>query len=226
MFSLLLILALGYLIGSISPSILIGKLFFGVDVRQVGSGNAGMTNAIRAFGKKVGTMVALIDLFKGFVASFWIGLIRTDLASWQLESSALQIGAFTLDPVLVQIFAGAAVVAGHIFPLFFGFRGGKGVLTIAGVVLGISPVPVLICMLLFGVVFGLTRYVSLGSILAAVAFPIIVLLQKVWLGDDVSYYLIGFSIVAAVLIVVTHLANIKRLLLGEENRFGSKKTAE
>lgn len=223
MLSLLLIVVLGYLIGSVSPSILIGKAFFGRDVRQVGSGNAGMTNAIRAFGTKVGIVVALIDLLKGFAGAYWIAAIRTDLSIWRFEDAPIVLGSVSIDPVLVGIVAGASVVTGHIFPLYFGFRGGKGVLTIAGVLLGLSPLPVLICMGIFGIIFGVTRYVSLGSILAAVAFPAIVVIQKFWLEMAVSPYLVGFSVVVAVLIVVTHLGNIKRLMRGDESRFGSKK---
>lgn len=211
MIGLFLILILAYLIGSISPSILLSTLVKGQDIRKYGSGNAGMTNAIRFLGPRWGTVVALIDLGKGVLASL-------GLAVWL----APLLGELVIDPILLRILAGLSAVTGHIWTIFYRFRGGKGVLTLAGAIIGVAPLHVGICFLIFMIVFLLTRYVSLGSIVGAVVLPMIVLFQKIVLKEIVSPYLIGFSFFVAILVVYTHRANIVRLLRGEESKFGKR----
>ncbi len=211
MIGLFIILLAAYLIGSISPSILLSTLVKGQDIRTYGSGNAGMTNAIRFLGPKWGTVVALFDLGKGVLASLGLTVWLSPL-----------LGDLVIDPILLRILAGLAAVAGHIWTIFYRFRGGKGVLTLAGAVIGVAPLHVGICFLIFLVVFLLTRYVSLGSIVGAIVLPMIVLFQKIVLKETVSPYLIGFSFFVTLLIVYTHRANIARLLRGEESKFGKR----
>jgi len=209
MMSFILILLVAYVLGSISPSILISKMVKGIDVRTTGSGNAGMTNAMRLLGAKWGTLVALIDVTKGFVAA----MVVTKLLGTEIE----------MDPVLLRILAGSAAVAGHIWTIFHGFKGGKGVLTLSGAVLGVAPIPIGICLLIFFAVFGISRYVSLGSIIGSICLPVIILVQKYFFGLDVSPYLLGFSFFVTLLIIYTHRANIGRLMRGEEKKVGTKK---
>ncbi len=207
-----IILLAAYLIGSLSPSILLATLVKGQDIRKFGSGNAGLTNAIRFLGPKWGTAVALIDLGKGIVASLGLPVWLAPL-----------LGPLSMDPILLRILAGLAAVAGHIWTIFYRFRGGKGVLTLAGAVVGVAPLHVGICFLIFVTVFLLTRYVSLGSIIGSIAFPLTVLFQIVILKESVSPYLIGLSIFVTTLIIYTHRANIARLSRGEESKFGKQK---
>lgn len=215
MISLLLILIISYLLGSISPSILLSRLIKGVDVRTTGSGNAGMTNAVRLLGAKWGAVVAFIDLAKGFCAAMLV-------TSFFISGVNL---AF-MDETLVRILAGVAAVAGHIWTIFFGFKGGKGVLTVAGAVLGVAPLQVGICFVVFLIVFGLFRYISLGSIIGAWVFPFTVILQKYVLKDDLSFHLVWFSFFVAVLITYTHRENIGRLVRGEEKKFGKSVSSQ
>lgn len=212
MLHLLAVMVISYLLGSISPSIILSRLIKGVDIRTYGSGNAGMTNAIRLLGGKWGTVVALFDFAKGFCAAMVIG-------SWLMPPPEL----LAIDPIAVRILAGIAAVAGHIWTVFFGFKGGKGVLTVAGAVTGVAPSEVGMCFVVFMIIFLLTRYVSLGSIIGAIFFPVIVFIEAWALHEPVSPYLLVFSVFVAVLIMFTHRANIRRLLKGEENKFGSKK---
>jgi glycerol-3-phosphate acyltransferase PlsY len=155
--------------------------------------------------------VALFDLGKGVLASLGLTVWLSPL-----------LGDLVIDPILLRILAGLAAVTGHIWTIFYRFRGGKGVLTLAGAVIGVAPLHVGICFLIFLVVFLLTRYVSLGSIVGAIVLPMIVLFQKIVLKETVSPYLIGFSFFVTLLIVYTHRANIARLLRGEESKFGKR----
>jgi len=209
---LVTIILVAYLIGSLSPSILLATLVKGQDIRKFGSGNAGLTNAIRFLGPKWGTAVALIDLGKGIIASLGLPIWFAPL-----------LGSLTMDPILLRIIAGLAAVVGHIWTIFYRFRGGKGVLTLAGVVVGVAPLHIGICFLIFAAVFLLTRYVSLGSIIGAIALPLTVIFQRIILKEFVSPYLIGFSIFVATLVIYTHRANIARLSRGEESKFGKQK---
>ncbi|MFC2088968.1 glycerol-3-phosphate 1-O-acyltransferase PlsY, partial [Calditrichota bacterium] len=205
-----LILLLGYLIGSFPTAIIAGKILKKIDIRDHGSGNAGATNVFRVLGWKAGTVVLIVDIFKGF-ASVWCVPDISD--------------AVPEVKIYIQIFAGIAAIAGHIWTIFAKFRGGKGVGTAAGVFLGLQPGPVLICLLVFiGVVFK-TRFVSLGSMIAAFLLPIILLVQKFMLNVDIQLPMIVLSIILALLIIITHKENINRLIQGTENKltFGKSK---
>lgn len=209
MVSLIIIIIVSYLLGSISPSIILSRMIKGVDVRTTGSGNAGMTNAVRLLGAKWGAVVALIDLAKGFCAA----MVVTSLFYSGMNMPFM-------DETLVRILAGVAAVIGHIWTVFFGFKGGKGVLTVTGAVLGVAPSEVGICFLVFLIVFGLFRYVSLGSIIGVWCFPINVVIQHFFLHRDISVHLLWFSLMVALLITYTHRENISRLIRGEEKKFG------
>ncbi|HNY89927.1 MAG: Glycerol-3-phosphate acyltransferase [bacterium ADurb.Bin431] len=208
MFTALIVLVLAYLLGSIPTSIIVGKVLRGIDIREHGSGNAGGTNTFRVLGWKPGLFVTLVDVFKGFVAAYW-------LPQWIAPQLA--------DPHLLQLGAGIAAVFGHIWTVFAGFRGGKGVGTAAGMMLALFPEAVLYCLLIFGAILLATRIVSLSSISAAIAFPLILTIFRYVLGREVPLPFYLFSFFAAALIVYTHRTNVRRLLNGTENRFGQPK---
>lgn len=192
---------LAYLIGSIPSAIWIGRIFHGVDVREHGSGNAGATNVMRVLGVKTGIPVLLFDMLKG-----WISV---QLMSFQdiltRENEAWMIFAVVL---------GILAVIGHIFPVFAGFRGGKGVATISGVCLSLHPFGTLSALLVFVIVLLLSKYVSLSSISAAISFPVWVII--VFNSGYISVSL--FSIIVAILLIVTHKSNIRRLIDGKEKK--------
>ncbi len=194
------LIAVAYLLGSIPSAVWIGRRFYGVDVRQHGSKNAGATNTLRVLGLRAALPVFAIDMLKGLAA-----VMLSHLAGYPAGSDAM----FNLKVALV-----AAAVIGHILPVFAGFKGGKGVATLAGAVLGVYPLAVLLCLVVFAVVFGLTRYVSLGSMSAGVAFPVFV----IGVFGERSLALIVFSIVIALLLLFTHRKNIRRLLSHTESK--------
>ncbi len=194
-------MVIAYLIGSIPTSVWWGKAFFGVDVREHGSRNAGATNTFRVLGSRAGVPVLLIDILKGFVP------VRVLPNFTQLEADTSPWMWFRVALVL-------AAVVGHLYPVFAGFRGGKGVATSLGGVLAVHPGAAAICMAVFAVVFFLSRYVSLGSLCAAVAFP----LGMAIIFQETSPVKVGFGIVLCVLVFFTHRQNIGRLLKGEESR--------
>jgi glycerol-3-phosphate acyltransferase PlsY len=192
----------GYLLGSISTAVLAGKIFHGIDVREHGSGNAGATNVIRVLGWKTGIPVMIVDVAKGWLAAYLPVLFS--LA--EKESGTL---------ITLQIITGMAAIIGHVYPLFAGFRGGKGVGTTFGVLLALHPWLTLTCLGVFLAVLFISGYVSLSSMSAGVAFP--VFLFAVFNTPSVVFKV--FSVVVAVALIATHRANIKRLLKGEENKF-------
>jgi glycerol-3-phosphate acyltransferase PlsY len=198
-----------YLIGSVPTAIIYGKLTRGLDIREHGSGNAGATNVFRVLGWKSGLLVMLIDIMKGVVATTLV--------------YRLAVGAVPLEPELLQIFAGLAAVFGHIWTIFAGFKGGKGVGTGAGMILGIIPYAVLVAIIVFIVTVFLTRYVSLGSILGSITIPVYLLIQKLLLDQPVSTTLLIFGISIPVLIIFTHRSNFTRLIKGTENKISFKK---
>ncbi len=197
----LVLIIVSYIIGSIPTALIISKRFFGIDIRDYGSGNMGATNTFRVLGSRYGTMVMVIDILKGMAAVMLYNFVPFYL-NHELERTNLMLGL------------GLAAVAGHIFPVFAGFRGGKGVATLLGMVLAIQPVIAVSCIGIFALVLFLTRYVSLSSILAAVALPICVL--WIWNEDEVFYRV--FALIVAILVIVTHQKNIGRILRGVESR--------
>jgi glycerol-3-phosphate acyltransferase PlsY len=204
---LLLVLILSYFLGSIATAVWAGKIFHGVDVREHGSGNAGATNVIRVLGWKTGIPVLLVDVLKGWLAAMFP--VFFNLA-----------GHDTAQLTNFQIIAGIVVVLGHIFPVFAGFRGGKGVATIFGVLLAIHPLVTLSCLGVFLLVLLISGYVSLSSMSAGVAFPLFLL----FFFDTPSIFMKIFSVLVAVGIIITHRKNIKRLLKGEESKIFKKGT--
>lgn len=211
MIDAIIILVISYIIGSIPTAIIAGKWLKKIDIRKHGSGNAGATNVFRTLGWKAGITVLLIDMFKGFIPVYWIA------------------GLFHQNPdtlIYLQLLAGICAILGHIWTIFAGFKGGKGVGTSAGVFLGLAPLALGIALLVFVIIVWLTRYVSLGSILAALTLLIILLLQKFVLNMFVPDILLYVCTVIVILIWVAHKENIKRLLKGDENKlkFGTDKS--
>jgi len=197
----LLLIVLAYLIGSIPTSVWVSSHFFGIDIREYGSGNAGATNTYRVLGPKWGTIVMIVDMLKG-TAAVTLALLLPQYADRETLFLNLQISL------------GLAAVLGHIFPIWADFRGGKGVATLFGLVLGISPWTALSCSGVFLLVLFLTRFVSLSSILASIAFPIFILV--IFNVDNPIYRV--FAIAVALMVVLTHQKNIGRLLRGSESK--------
>ncbi|MEN9570046.1 MAG: glycerol-3-phosphate 1-O-acyltransferase PlsY [Bacteroidota bacterium] len=197
----LLLIIIAYLIGSIPTALLISKHFFGIDIREYGSGNMGATNTFRVLGSKYGTVVMVFDILKGMMAVALYNFLPYYLSN-EWDRTNLMVGL------------GLAAVLGHVFPIFAGFKGGKGVATLFGMILAVQPVIAASCVGVFLLVLFLTRYVSLSSILAGIALPVCVL--WIW-NDDVVLYRV-FAVLVACMIILTHQKNIIKLLRGSENR--------
>lgn len=197
----LLLVVLAYLIGSVPTSVWVSKYFFDIDIRDYGSGNAGATNSYRVLGPKWGTLVMVVDMLKGIIA-VKLALLLPEYADSAVNLQNLQTGL------------GLAAVFGHIFPIWADFRGGKGVATLFGLVLGISPWTALGCVGIFIAVLYLTRFVSLSSILASIAFPVFILV--IFNVENPLYRV--FAIAVALMVLLTHQKNITRLLNGSESK--------
>ena len=207
MVAYILMAIIAYAIGSINFSVIFSRKFAGFDVREKGSGNAGSTNMLRSVGKKAAIITLICDILKGIVA---IGI-------------ALIIGKMVADvqaSLLVQI-AGIAVVIGHTFPIFFEFRGGKGVATSLGVLLVTNWQIGLICLVFALVLMALTRVVSMGSIAAAILYPVLTLFITSHYIVEGNYFI--YSVILAIIVAFNHRANIKRILNGTENKLSFKK---
>ncbi|HUX38457.1 MAG TPA: glycerol-3-phosphate 1-O-acyltransferase PlsY [Rectinemataceae bacterium] len=200
---LLSLALLSYLAGSFPTSIIVGRLFFGLDIRTKGSGNAGGTNSFRVLGWRAGLLVVIVDVGKGAIAALFIARLGQ---------------ASGLPPEILGLLAGALAVVGHVWTVFAGFRGGKGVATAAGALVVLAPLPIGIAALVFALVLFSTGIVSVASLSAALSFPLS-LLGLGLLGLPPSPWLLGFALLLAPLIFITHRANIGRLLRGEEYRF-------
>ncbi|PID59792.1 MAG: acyl-phosphate glycerol 3-phosphate acyltransferase [Ignavibacteriae bacterium] len=216
--NLLFIIILSYLVGSIPTSIILTKVVKGVDVRNFGSGNAGGTNVSRVLGKKYGLLTILLDAFKGVIAVVFI--------------SRLYFGDFPFpnttpfdDFTLVQIIAGVAAVIGHIWTIFAGFKGGKGIATGLGVLVSVVTLDMLMALGIFVLVVYATKYISLASISAALSVPIIMIIRENLFGVDIQSYhsILPFIIALALLVVYTHRANVARLINGTENKISFSK---
>lgn len=200
----LIVLLLAYLFGSIPTAVWLGQAFYGVDVREYGSGNAGATNTFRVLGTKAGTAVMLIDILKG----------------WTATNLAYFLGSSITGPyesvlfINYQLILGVIAVLGHLFPVFAGFRGGKGVATLCGMVLAIHFDAALVCIAVFLLVLLITKYVSLSSISAGFAFPFSI----VFLFHTSVKPLLLYSICICALVLITHQKNIERLLKGSESK--------
>jgi len=209
--TLFIILAVsgGYLLGSIPTAVWVSRLFHGTDIREHGSGNAGATNVIRVLGWKTGIPVMLVDIAKGWLA-----------ASLPLFFNMAEKGSSSL--INLQILTGIAAISGHVYPVFAGFRGGKGVGTTVGVLLALNPLLTLSCLVVFLLVLLITGYVSVSSMSFGIAFPLFLFT----IFDTPSLIFRIFSVLIAVALIVTHRANIHRLLRGEESKFIKRKKKE
>jgi glycerol-3-phosphate acyltransferase PlsY len=200
----LIVLLLAYLFGSIPTAVWLGQAFYGVDVREYGSGNAGATNTFRVLGTKAGSAVMLIDILKG----------------WTATNLAYFLGSSITGPyesvlfINYQLILGVIAVLGHLFPVFAGFRGGKGVATLCGMVLAIHLGAALVCICVFILVLLISKYVSLSSIAAGFAFPFSI----VFLFHTSVKSLLLYSICICALVLITHQKNIERLLKGKESK--------
>lgn len=202
----IIVTIIAYLLGSISFSVIISKKMAGFDVREKGSGNAGSTNVLRTVGKKAAILTLICDCLKGVIAVL-IGLLAGKIVK-------------NLDDALLVQLAGIAVVLGHTFPIFFKFKGGKGVATSLGVLLVINWQIGLICLVFALVLMALTRMVSLGSISAAVLFPVLTIFIR-------NHYLVPgnyivFGVILAAFVIFNHRENVKRLISGKENKINLK----
>ena len=218
MFLLATIVILSYLVGSIPTSIIISKLTRGIDIREHGSGNAGGTNVMRVLGWKQGLFVIILDAIKGAFAVDVIARLHYGGLPFQ------NISPFD-DFTLVQIIAGIAAVIGHIWTIFAGFRGGKGIATALGMLIMIVTVDMLVALGIFILVVTISRYVSLGSILAALSVPLTLIFRENILHDHIQSYstLLPFVVAVSLLVVFTHRKNVVRLFNGTENKFSFKK---
>lgn len=196
-----LLICLAYVIGSIPTALIVSRTFFGIDIRDYGSGNMGATNTFRVLGQRYGTLVMVVDILKGMASTGLYNFLPYYLSN-EWDRTNFMIGL------------GLASVIGHVFPLFAQFRGGKGVATLFGMILTVQPVIALSCVGVFLIVLFLTRYVSLSSILAGLALPICVL--WIWNEDETIYRI--FAVLVALLIILTHQKNIVKLIHGNENR--------
>jgi acyl phosphate:glycerol-3-phosphate acyltransferase len=197
----ILLILMAYLIGSIPTAVWVSKIFFGFDIREYGSGNSGATNTYRVLGAKWGTVVMIVDMLKAIIAVKLVFLLPASV-----ENSIYMIN--------MQLGLGLAAVLGHIFPIWADFRGGKGVASLFGMVLGIQPNVALCCVGVFILVLYLTRWISLSSILASIAFPIFIL---VIFNEPEALYRV-FAITVAMLVLLTHQKNIGRLIKGNESK--------
>ena len=194
------IILTAYLLGSLPSAVWIGKFFYGIDIRQHGSGNAGATNTFRVLGKKAAVPVLFFDILKGWAAVMVSYFVADMLGKEEFNS--------------LQLTLGAAAIIGHIYPVFAGFKGGKGVATLLGVTAAIHPLSAGVGIVVFVLVLLVTHYVSLSSILAGLSFPLSILI----LFPSSSPTLILFSLLTPALLLVTHQKNIERLLKKEESK--------
>ena len=200
----ILFLILAYFTGSFPSAVWVGRTFYNKDVREYGSGNAGATNTFRVLGKGAGIPVLLMDIFKGLLSVNYILLV----------SNSSQLSSTTFFEI--QLAFGVAAVIGHLFPIYTGFRGGKGIATLLGLLIGLNAIAAIVAIVVFVIVFLISKYVSLGSILASLAFPFVVFV--VLDEKDVYTSLELFSVFVPILTLITHQKNIERLIRGEENK--------
>lgn len=217
MVNMAIVVLLSYIVGSIPTSIILSKWIHGFDIRTKGSGNAGGTNVFRVLGWKSGLFVTLFDIGKAVIATTVIARLFWDPTLPFYNKTPFD------DFTIIQMICGAAAIVGHIWTMFAGFKGGKGIATGAGMLIGITPTEFAISAGIFLIVFMAWKYVSLSSISGAVAFPLSIFVRHNILGDEIHSYrtLIAFSFSVAVLLVYSHRHNIKRLLEGTENKISN-----
>lgn len=203
---LILAIVLAYLSGSIPAGVWIARLVRGIDIRDHGSGNTGAANVARVVGVPWGILVGVIDVAKGFAPVFWLGPLAAPGAHLAIPDARLILGA--------------AAIVGHLYPVFAGFKGGKGVLTAAGGLIVLLPNELAIAVVVWGIVFGMTRIVSAASLLAALTLLVAVLIRRFVMDAPITTPLVLATSAMTVLVFATHRSNIRRILKGQEARFG------
>ncbi len=209
MLSLGAIAVLSYLLGSIPFSIIVSRLVKGIDIREHGSRNAGASNVFRVVGPVPGVMVLLLDAFKGLAAVLFVTKL------------SLQSGV-NLDPVYLKLLAAVSATLGHVYTIFAGFKGGKGIGTGAGALLGLIPRELGLALILFAIIVLLTRYISLGSLAAAAFISLLVAMERFILKVDIPFILVLACWLLTLFVFYTHRYNIRRLLTGTEQKIGRR----
>jgi glycerol-3-phosphate acyltransferase PlsY len=208
MLTIFVIIIFSYLLGSIPSAVIVSKTFKGIDIRDHGSKNAGFTNVYRVLGVLPAIIVLIVDVGKGMAAVLFLTQISFD--------------PVTLNLVSLKILAGILVILGHVFPIFAGFKGGKGIATALGALFSLIPLEIALALVVFIVIVTITRYISLGSLSAASFIFLALLFERYYLGRKVPMELVGMIFFLTVFIFYNHRANIKRLLNGTESKFGQK----
>jgi glycerol-3-phosphate acyltransferase PlsY len=211
---LILLFIVAYFIGSFPTAVIVSKVFFGFDIRTRGSGNMGSTNTFRELGTFWGLLVQIVDILKGLIpVAIFVPLFCKNVDYQTLGYFGGIIG--------IKFLVGICAIAGHVWSIFVGFKGGKGINTALGMLLGIAPIELFIAILIFAFTFLSSGYVSLGSLVATLSFSIIILIRHIILKYEYDSFiiLIVFSVVLFMLVAFTHRQNIKRLLKGTENKF-------
>lgn len=200
-----------YLFGSMNSAIVVCRIMQGKDIREYGSNNAGLTNVLRVFGKPTAIVTLIVDLIKGVVA---VLLCKYVAVAFDVE--------WFSNPLFISYIAGIFVIVGHVFPLYYGFRGGKGVLLTATTLLAIDPLTCALALSVFIVIVALTKYVSLASILAGTSYPVITLITQTMRSYELVWMNVICTSLIALLIVVKHRSNISRLINKTENKLSFK----
>ncbi len=209
MVTILAVTGIGYILGSIPTGVWLGRTLKGIDLREHGSKSMGATNVFRVLGWKLAVITLLIDIGKGYLAAFL--------------ASKINFGDIALSSIQLALIAGLAAIIGHLFPLFARFKGGKGIATGTGLILFLSPLELGFALLVFLAVVFVSRYVSLGSILAGSFYSVSILLERYYLQMPIGDEMIALAFIIAILVFYTHRSNIGRLLSGNENKFGARK---
>ncbi len=211
----LIIILISYLLGSIPTSIILSKVFGGIDIREHGSGNAGGTNVVRVLGWKIGIFVMIIDVLKGTVATAWVSQMQL------INSNTVSI----FDPFMLSVICGIAAIIGHVWTIFAKFRGGKGVATGMGMMIALSPTDILVGVIIFIIIVSVTKYVSVASMFGVASIVLSIFIRKNIFNAEIQGFeiLLWSTSLISLFIIFTHRANIKRLLSGTENKFSFKK---
>jgi len=220
MINMVIVVLLSYIVGSIPTSIILSKWRHGFDIRSKGSGNAGGTNVFRVLGWKSGMFVIIVDALKGVIATTVIARLFWDPTLPFYNRTPFD------DFTIIQMICGGAAIFGHVWTLFAGFKGGKGIATGAGMLIGIAPTEFAVSAAVFLIFLIAFRYVSLGSIMGAAAFPLSLIIRYNILSDEIHSYktLVFFSTGIALFLIYSHRANIKRLIEGTERKITSFKS--
>ena len=225
MVNMAIVIVLSYIVGSIPTSVMLSKWKHGFDIRTKGSGNAGGTNVFRVLGWRSGVFVMTVDVLKGALATTVVARLFWDPTLPFYNRTPFD------DFTIIQMICGGAAIVGHIWTVFAGFKGGKGIATAQGMLIGIAPTEFAVSAAVFFIVFFAWKYVSLGSVAGAIAFPLSIIIRHNILSDEIHSYhtLVFFSVGVAVVLIYSHRHNIKRLLEGTENKvtgFAARKKAE